>query len=162
MVKVDNDTLEYMKAEWDEPIDFDKDYKDEDSALPPSPTSAAALKRSTVGPSLKAKAPVPLPEDQGKIIKNLDLRTPPSKEETGVDPAIVEICASLSNQIYDAYSKDYFNLEASNGDKAEVLILDTHGNLNPAIPAFAVATVGSVLIMGWVSFNNLGIVTSMI
>mmetsp|Transcript_38794 Transcript_38794/g.85163 ORF Transcript_38794/g.85163 Transcript_38794/m.85163 type:complete len:437 (+) Transcript_38794:117-1427(+) len=153
MVKVDNDTLNYLKTEWDKPIDFDD--KDEDSAgLPPSPTSVAAIQRSAAAPSLKLKAPVPLPENQGRIIKNGDFRNPPSKDVTGVDESIVEICASLSNQIYDAYSKDYFHLEASNGDKAEVLIHDTHGNLNPAIPAFAVAVVDSTLIMGWRGTNQ--------
>ena len=145
MVKVDKDTLDYIAAEWDEPIQFDSDDEDESPALVSPSTTVSAE-----GPSLKM--PAPLPENQGEIIKNLDLGTPPSKEVTGVDPAIVEICASLSNQIYDAYSKDYFHLEASNGDRADVLILDTHGNFNPAIPAFAVATVGSTMIMGWVSF----------
>ena len=156
-MKVDNETIEFLKNEWDKPINFGEEGQD-DFVQPASPTSVAIAapsikaKRAKTSP-IKSKPPVPLPENQGKIIKNADFQRPPSKEFTGVNESIVEICASLSNQIYDAYSKDYFNLEASNGDRAEVLILDTHGNLNPALPAFAVAVVDSTLIMGWVSLK---------
>ena len=70
---------------------------------------------------------------------------------TGVDTHVSEICASISNQIYGAYSDDYFHLKASNGVRAKVLKLDTHGKMNPAIPAFAVAVFEDTLIMCWVS-----------
>ena len=143
MVKVDKDKLAYLMDDWIKPIDFG-DEDDESPDQTPSPTA----------PNLPASGKMfslAIPDLGPKIKKNYGVRTKvPPKEITGVDRSIIEICASLSNQIYDASSNDYFKLEASDGTQATILILDTHGHHSPAIPSFAVAAVGSTLIMGWV------------
>ena len=74
----------------------------------------------------------------------------PSKQLTGVDTHITEICANLSSQIYNASSERLLKLEASTKETAEVIIFDNHGDCDRALPAFAVAvTDDKTMIVGW-------------
>mmetsp|Transcript_16677 Transcript_16677/g.47880 ORF Transcript_16677/g.47880 Transcript_16677/m.47880 type:complete len:530 (+) Transcript_16677:458-2047(+) len=205
MVKVDQQTLDFMKEAWKAPIDYDSEP---DEAVPQSPAvlmstssetitkkkkwrlkkarkpselsakpmltnnrvqpvgnlNASSVKLEVNGwygyyTSTKKKMPAKKPEP--KINKNdaSKMVEPPPENKTGVDPAILQIAACLSQQIYDATDETYFHLEATAGDaemrKGEVHIFNSHGSLNPAIPAFAVASVGTTLILGWRGTNQI-------
>eukprot|EP00555_Chaetoceros_dichaeta_P002905 CAMPEP_0198250836 /NCGR_PEP_ID=MMETSP1447-20131203/1871_1 /TAXON_ID=420782 /ORGANISM="Chaetoceros dichaeta, Strain CCMP1751" /LENGTH=542 /DNA_ID=CAMNT_0043935733 /DNA_START=42 /DNA_END=1670 /DNA_ORIENTATION=+ len=93
------------------------------------------------------------------FVKNDNQMKIPSKECTGVEKHITEICASFSEQIYKATTETRFKLEAATKENgkvvtAKVLILDTHGESNAAIPAFGVAVTGKTMIMGWRGTNT--------
>jgi hypothetical protein len=72
----------------------------------------------------------------------------PSKELTGVDPSLTDVCATISHQIYDAKSIDYFSLSDAD-HQAEVLYFHDHGILKETVPPFVIAVSGDALILGW-------------
>lgn len=208
MVKVDKETLNFMRKVWKEPIDYGAgselasptNEQEPPVTMPPPPAPvakprlkkkvgnkpistkpmSASMKLMSAKPSMK-KPMASLPtsgmlgpyyyvgekEDEEKkeptyTINRNDaskMVQPPPETTTGVDPAILQIAACLSQQIYDATNKEYFRLEATTGDKelrkSEVHLFDSHGTLDPAIPAFAIASVGSTLILGWRGTNQI-------
>jgi hypothetical protein len=72
----------------------------------------------------------------------------PSKDLTGVDPALTDVCATISKQIYDATSKDSFNLSDVH-HQAEVLYFHDHGLVKETVPPLVIAVSGDTLILGW-------------
>jgi hypothetical protein len=72
----------------------------------------------------------------------------PSKELTGVDPSLTDVCATISHQIYNATSKDYFSLSDAD-HQADVLHFHDHGLLKDTVPPFVIAESGDALILGW-------------
>merc|ERR1719464_1046994 len=77
----------------------------------------------------------------------------PSKEFTGVERYITEICSNLSKQIYLASSKKHFKLRASTGEMANIVIFDNHGVFHATTPSFAVAVINKTMICGWRGSN---------
>lgn len=76
----------------------------------------------------------------------------PSESMTGVSKALTEICATLSNQMYDATSIDSFQLTDPldrTHPKAKVVLFDDHGMLKEVTPPMAVALSGNTLILSW-------------
>jgi hypothetical protein len=72
----------------------------------------------------------------------------PSKELTGVDPSLTDVCATISHQIYSATSKDSFALSDAD-HQAEVLHFHDHGILKDTVPPFVIVESGDALILGW-------------
>jgi len=185
MVQVDKNTLEIYMAEWERPLDLD----DDQSKSTKNASSRPVFKQSplfgfnTTEPYSSHELDKKGDKDDGQIklnlavhanqffalgetkptkptlMKNMNQKEPPSKELTGVDPAIVKIAACVSQQIYDANNENYFQLQTSldkSGEtlEGEVKLLDKHGDLNAAVPAFSVVTFGKTLILGWRGTNQ--------
>jgi len=75
----------------------------------------------------------------------------PGIAQTGVQPHITKMCASLSNQIYKARLETHFRI-----DNGGVVLFDSHGGSNDAIPAFAIAVSLKTMIMVWRGTNRKG------
>jgi len=80
----------------------------------------------------------------------------PIPSETRVEAHITEICATFSEQLYEATNIKHFKLDTLTNQKAKVVIFDDHGDSNSAIPAFGVAVTGETMIMGWRGSNGRG------
>jgi len=72
----------------------------------------------------------------------------PTKEMTGVEPIITQLCSTISSQLYSKDSFDEFMLSTKD-IKTELLIYDNHGDLFDATPPFCVAVTGKTMILGW-------------
>ena len=72
----------------------------------------------------------------------------PTKEMTGVDPIMTQLCSTISAQLYSKDSFDEFKLSTKD-IKTELLIYDNHGDLFAATPPFCVAVTGKTMILGW-------------
>ena len=81
----------------------------------------------------------------------------PGKELTGVDKHITQICANMSEQIYNAArKKDYKTLTADGKHEAKIFINDNHRSYNASIPSFAVGIVDQTMILAWRGTNAQG------
>ena len=79
----------------------------------------------------------------------------PSKVFTGVEPEVTSICATISLQIYEATTKESFDLKDKNGKTvAKVIDFDTHGFLNDLVPPFAVAISGDIMILARIAHHH--------
>jgi len=72
----------------------------------------------------------------------------PSKEMTGVEPDMTQLCATISQQLYSCTSFDEFKLSTKD-NQCDLYIYDNHGSLFNATPPFCVATTGKTMILGW-------------
>ena len=168
MVKVSNEQLNKLKEKWSHPLIVDEEDDEvtitkEVTSTTPHPRLLAAKRRKIVPLSLAVVTPGETKEDfkendneaatshtSVQFDRNAKMEAvTPSKELTGVEESITEICASISNQVYSAKSKNDFRLEAREGRTAEVVMYDDHGEFSQTSPTFVVATAGGTLIMGW-------------
>lgn len=72
----------------------------------------------------------------------------PTKEMTGVEPGMTQLCATISTQLYHKNSFDQFKLSTKDM-KTELLIYDDHGVFLDTTPPFLVAINGKTMILGW-------------
>jgi hypothetical protein len=72
----------------------------------------------------------------------------PTKEMTGVEPIMTQLCSTISSQLYTKESFDEFML-SSKDIKTELLIYEDHGDLSGATPPFCIAVTGKTMILGW-------------
>jgi len=72
----------------------------------------------------------------------------PTKDMTGVEPAIAQLCATVSAQLYTKLSFDEFKLSTKDL-KTELFLFDDHGAFLDTTPPFLVATTGKTMILGW-------------
>lgn len=72
----------------------------------------------------------------------------PTKEMTGVEPHMTQLCSTLSSQLYKKTKFEDFKLSTKD-NKAELLIYDDHGKLKEATPPFGAVVSGDTLILGW-------------
>ena len=72
----------------------------------------------------------------------------PTKEMTGVEPHMTQLCSTFSSQLYNKLSFDEFKLSTKD-HKTELLIFDDHGDFKVATPPFGVAVCGETMIIGW-------------
>jgi hypothetical protein len=72
----------------------------------------------------------------------------PTKEMTGVEPKITQLCSTISRQLYSKASADEFMLSTKD-IKTELFIYDNHGDYFDATPPFLVAITGKTMILGW-------------
>ena len=72
----------------------------------------------------------------------------PTKEMTGVEPAMTQLCSTISRQLYSKTSSDQFKL-STNDMKTELFIYDDHGAFLDTTPPFLVAISGKTMILGW-------------
>mmetsp|Transcript_2351 Transcript_2351/g.3453 ORF Transcript_2351/g.3453 Transcript_2351/m.3453 type:complete len:450 (-) Transcript_2351:73-1422(-) len=78
----------------------------------------------------------------------------PTKEMTGVEPHVTQLCATISNQLYGKKSFGDFKLSTKD-NKAELLIYDNHGKFSEATPPFAAVVSDKTMILGWRGTNSL-------
>ena len=78
----------------------------------------------------------------------------PSKEMTGVEPAMTQLCATISMQLYSKSSFDEFKLSTKDM-KTDLFIYDNHGAFFDATPPFLVAITGKTMILGWRGTSSL-------
>jgi len=72
----------------------------------------------------------------------------PSKEMTGVEPEMTQLCSTISAQLYSCTSFDEFKLSTKD-NQCDLYIYDNHASLFNATPPFCVATTGKTMILGW-------------
>jgi hypothetical protein len=73
----------------------------------------------------------------------------PSKDMTGVDANLLEVCATISDQISKAKKSEDFKLCDAN-HTAEVILFANHGELlKDTVPPFVIVKSGDALILGW-------------
>lgn len=79
----------------------------------------------------------------------------PTKAETGIDPIVFRLCAKISGSIYDATSKDTFDLSefvsTETSFRPEFVVFDGHGSSDFAAitPTFVVVHVEDIFIFAW-------------
>ena len=78
----------------------------------------------------------------------------PTKEMTGVEPEMTNLCATISEQLYSSKSFEDFRLSTKD-IKTELFLYDNHDDLNDATPPFCVAITGKTMILGWRGTNTL-------
>lgn len=78
----------------------------------------------------------------------------PTKEMTGVEPAMAQLCSTISSQLYTKSSFDQFKLSTKDM-KTELFIYDDHGAFWDTTPPFLVAISGKTMILGWRGTNTL-------
>jgi hypothetical protein len=78
----------------------------------------------------------------------------PTKEMTGVEPEMTQLCATISTQLYNCKSFEEFKLSTKD-IKTDLFLYDNHDGLNDATPPFCVATTGKTMILGWRGTNTL-------
>lgn len=72
----------------------------------------------------------------------------PTKEMTGVEPEMTQLCATVSTQMYNCKSFEEFKLSTKDV-KTDLFLYDNHGDLNDGTSPFGVAIVGKTMILGW-------------
>lgn len=72
----------------------------------------------------------------------------PTKEMTGVEPDMCQLCSTISAQLYTKTSYDQFKLSTKDM-KTELFIYDDHGAFLDTTPPFLVAITGKTMILGW-------------
>lgn len=78
-----------------------------------------------------------------------------TKDMTGVEPYMTQLCATVSNQLYNYYTAEEFKL-STNDHKTEVVIYDNHGEkLKDATAPFIVTVSGDKMIIGWRGSNTM-------
>jgi len=158
MVKVSDEHIKAMCEMWSKPIEV----LDDGTAKPENQPLSVLNQTSGIGEAMMkeplTKKPRIFRSDAEQIrltrvalIENPLYAPPPGIDYTGVSEDITEICASLSSQIYTAESKDYFRFRQ---DGVRVLLLDTHDDLDAAVPAFALASYQDTLILCWRGTSN--------
>jgi len=78
----------------------------------------------------------------------------PTKEMTGVEPEMTQLCATISTQLYNCKSFEEFKLSTKE-IKTDLFLYDNHDDLDDATPPFCVATTGKTMILGWKGSNTL-------
>ena len=78
----------------------------------------------------------------------------PTKEMTGVEPEMTQLCSTISTQLYDCESFEEFKLSTKD-IKTDLFLYDNHDDLNDATPPFCVAITGKTMILGWRGTNTL-------
>ena len=137
--------MESMRAKWRTPFSAEK--KAEDTKATAARGGAAPTIITARGAGWFSKPPHTVPND--KTI------AAPSQEFTKVDPSVTVLCANLSQQIYGATSAKDFNLSVSPTKMGTMVLFDDHGDLNPAVPAVAVAAVDDTIVVAWRGTNQL-------
>lgn len=72
----------------------------------------------------------------------------PDKEMTGVEPAMTQLCATISQQLYTKATAKEFKLSTKDV-KTELFIYDDHGDFFDATPPFLAAICGKTMVLGW-------------
>lgn len=72
----------------------------------------------------------------------------PTKEMTGVDPHMTQLCCTLSAQLYTKKSLEEFKLSTKD-HKTEVLLYDDHGDFLASTVPFGIAVCGDTMVLGW-------------
>ena len=75
----------------------------------------------------------------------------PTESETGIDPMVFRLCAKIAGSIYDATSKNTFDLSEFVSLRPEVVVFDSHGSSDFAAitPTFVVVHVHDIFIFAW-------------
>jgi hypothetical protein len=93
-------------------------------------------------------ASVPAIDESMKSSQEGTIKTPPTKEMTGVDPILTRVCAALSGQIYHVKSAEDFKLSTDEVE-VEVVLFDDHGKLAETTPPLVIAVTCDTMILGW-------------
>jgi len=78
----------------------------------------------------------------------------PTKDMTGVEPIMTQLCSTISAQLYSKKQQDEFKLSTKD-IQTEVFIYDNHGEFLETSPPFLVAIAGTTMILGWRGTNSL-------
>ena len=77
-----------------------------------------------------------------------------TKEMTGVEPLMTQLCSTISAQLYSSVTIDDFKLNTKD-IKTEIFVYDDHGQYLETSPPFLAAITGKTLILGWRGTNSI-------
>lgn len=91
------------------------------------------------------------PVDGDSRTSGTGIKHVPSKEQTGVEPHITRLAATMSQQCYELLlgtKRDSFDL-TTNDYKVDIILQERQGLMEATNPTFGAAVCGDTMILGW-------------